>query len=266
MNHIDRAARQLRHIDEMARMRRWTGAVAPAARLFVTFLYIAVTVSFHRYDLSGLMGMILYPLILFASTDLSFADAMRRLRFILPVVCAVGLVNPFLDRTILYTVSGVGIRGGVISMITLMLKAVLTVLAAYLLAATTPLDEICRAMRQLHFPQILVTVIWLIVRYITLLLEEASAVTTAYHLRAPSRKGIAMGEWGSLAGQMLLRSMDRAQVLYESMCLRGFRGEFPRQPSSGGTGAGWLYALIWTAVLLALRLFPVMQWIGQMAM
>ena len=27
-------------------------------------------------------------------------------------------------------------------------------------------------------------------------------------------------------GQMLLRSMDRAEVIYESMCLRGFDGVF----------------------------------------
>ena len=48
----------------------------------------------------------------------------------------------------------------------------------------------------------------------------------AYSLRAPNQKGIHISAWGSFLGQLLLRSMDRAQELYYSMLLRGFRGEF----------------------------------------
>lgn len=51
-------------------------------------------------------------------------------------------------------------------------------------------------------------------------------VVQAYELRAPGQKGIHFKVWGSLMGQMLLRSMDRAEVIYESMCLRGFDGVF----------------------------------------
>lgn len=43
-------------------------------------------------------------------------------------------------------------------MITLMLKGVLTISAAYLLASTTPIEKICAALRHLHFPKMIVTV------------------------------------------------------------------------------------------------------------
>ena len=43
---------------------------------------------------------------------------------------------------------------------------------------------------------------------------------TAYALRAPGEKGIHFRAWGSLLGQLLLRSVDRAQLVYESMLLR----------------------------------------------
>lgn len=48
----------------------------------------------------------------------------------------------------------------------------------------------------------------------------------AYLLRAPGQNGIHISAWGSFLGQLLLRSMDRAQELYSSMRLRGFNGEF----------------------------------------
>ena len=52
-------------------------------------------------------------------------------------------------------------------------------------------------------------------------------MTTAYRLRAPGQKGVHISAWGPFLGQLLLRSMDRAQELYGSMLLRGYRGEFP---------------------------------------
>ena len=65
-----------------------------------------------------------------------------------------------------------------------------------------------------------------------------------------------------LAGQMLLRSMDRAETLYESMQLRGFAGEFPlpgRRISAGRTAA---FLVIACASLLILRFTPLLSVIG----
>ena len=58
------------------------------------------------------------------------------------------------------------------------------------------------------------------------MLEEVSIMTQSYSLRAPGQKGIHISAWGSFLGQLLLRSMDRAESRYHSMLLRGFRGEY----------------------------------------
>ena len=58
------------------------------------------------------------------------------------------------------------------------------------------------------------------------------------------QKGIHISVWGSFLGQLLLRSMDRAQALYESMELRGFCGEFPSAAHGCGSAASWPYALL----------------------
>ena len=263
MSKIGNAIHEFQTIDAIAKEDTWLNRIHPLVKLFLTVFYIALAVSFHKYDLTGLLGMILYPLIVFEISGLSFGDALRRLKVVLPVVCIVGILNPFFDRTPLMAVGGTVVTGGVISMITLMIKAVLTVLAAYLMIATTSIEKICYAFRKIHVPQMIVVEIMLIYRYIMVLLAEARRITQAYSLRAPGQKGVAFKAWGPLLGQMLLRSMDRAGELYESMLLRGFRGEFYVQGKPAKSAPSLLYLLLWTAVLTVLRVFPVMQLVGK---
>ena len=66
----------------------------------------------------------------------------------------------------------------------------------------------------------------LVYRYIIVLLKETERMTDAYMLRSPGQKGLHYKVWGTMVGQLLLRSMDRAQIVYDSMRLRGYCGEF----------------------------------------
>jgi cobalt/nickel transport system permease protein len=150
-------------------------------------------------------------------------------------------------------------------MITLMMKGIFCLSASFLLAATTSMDALCAALRKIHVPGTIVTLLLLTYRYISVMLEELSVMTTAYKLRAPGQKGIAMQAWGSLAGQLLLRAMDRAGQLYESMRLRGFQGEFDfckdRQGRLLITDTAYLCG--WGLLLTLIRFIPIMEWIGQ---
>lgn len=84
----------------------------------------------------------------------------------------------------------------------------------------------------------------------------------AYKLRAPGQKGIHFKVWGSFLGLLLLRSMDRAQTVYESMLLRGYQGEIRGREFRGSKGRSVLYVCLWTAALLFLRLVPVFEIVG----
>ncbi|MDY4970728.1 MAG: energy-coupling factor transporter transmembrane component T, partial [Lachnospiraceae bacterium] len=68
-------------------------------------------------------------------------------------------------------------------MFTLILKGIFTVLAAYLLIATTTIEKICYALHLLHVPGILITQFLLTYRYVTVLLKEVNRITQAYSLR-----------------------------------------------------------------------------------
>ena len=254
MSKLGSALYEIHHMDTIAERDQWVNHIHPLVKLVLTVAYIAACVSFSKYDLTGILRMGIYLIVVFILGDISFRDSLRRLRIVLPLVCFVGLFNPFFDREPYLQIGSLVITTGVISMVTLMIKGIYSVLASYLLIATTSIEKICYALRLLHVPSILVTQILLTYRYVTVLLGEANRITQAYSLRAPGQKGIHFKVWGSLAGQLLLRSMDRAEDVYESMTLRGYQGEFSYVADKHLKKQDWIYLLVWTAVFVLLKL------------
>ena len=187
MSKIRNAIYEIHHMDTMASKDQWVNRIHPLVKFVLTIVYIATVVSYDKYDIIGLAGMVVYPLAMFILAELSFKDSLKRLRVVLPLVCVIGIFNPFFDR-IPVEIGGLTIHAGVISMITLMIKGVFTVLASYLLIATTSIEKLCYAFRLIHISKILVTQILLTYRYITVLLEEVNRITQAYALRAPNQK------------------------------------------------------------------------------
>ena len=254
---------EINAMETLAARDQWMNHIHPLVKFILTVGYIAVVVSFPKYDLVGLLAMVVYPIAGFLLAELSFGKCLRRLRVVLPLVCVVGLANPFFDRTAVW-IGSVCVRAGVISMLTLMLKGIFAVLASYLLVATTTLEQICYALQLLHVPRIIVTQLLLTGRYLTLLLAEVNRTTQAYALRAPNQKGVHYKVWGSLTGQLLLRSIDRANELYESMTLRGYTGDFGYLGAH--TRIRWqdlAYLVIWCAVFAVVRKVPVILWVGR---
>jgi cobalt/nickel transport system permease protein len=264
MNQMEKALSELHEMDELAARRSFVHDLNALAKLLTTIAYILTVVSFDKYDLSGLFPLILYPAIVFQLSGIAPSVCFRKLRFVLPLVLAVGLFNPFFDREIVLTLGSLPVSGGVISMLTLMLKGVLALTASFLLMATTGIDGLCAALRQLHVPGVLVTLLLLTYRYVGVMTEEVGVMTTAYHLRAPGQKGIHHSAWGSFLGQLLLRSMDRAGELYSSMLLRGFRDEFPYAESRKCTWRDAVWFTLCTGAFLFCRFVNAAQLLGSL--
>ena len=198
--------------------------------------------------------MLLWPVFLFQLSGIPVRTCFYKLRIVLPLVMAVGLFNPIFDRTPALILGNVTVTGGVISMITLMLKGVFCLMASFLLMATTPIDKLCAALRSLHVPGMIVTLLLLTYRYVGVMTKELAVMTDAYHLRAPGQKGIHISAWGSFLGQLLLRSMDRAQELYTSMLLRGYHEHFHYAKMKKFGTSDAIYMAVCFAAMLFLRL------------
>ena len=264
MNKSEQALAALAEMDELAARHSPVHDLHPAAKLLVTIAYIFTVVSFGKYQLSGLVVMVLFPVLLFQLSGIPVRTCFYKLRIVLPLVMAVGLFNPFFDRAPQLYLGTVAVSGGVISMVSLMLKGVLCLTASFLLIATTPIDSLCAALRRLHVPSLLVTLLLLTYRYVGVMTEEVAIMTNAYRLRAPGQKGIHISAWGSFLGQLLLRSMDRAQELYSSMLLRGYHGHFHYASVNPFRVRDAVYMVCCIAVFLLLRTVNVAELLGRL--
>ena len=260
---IEDKLRELHTIHTLQQRTKWMNTLHPLSKLLVSVLFIAITVSFPKYVYLPLLYMAAYLLFGFIVGELSLKEGLYRMRLILPLVIFVGILNPFFDRAPLFTVGSFTVTGGMVSMLTLMLKGIFAVLSAYILIATTSVEDICYALRLIHVPKIIVTVILLIDRYFITMGREAFRITEAYALRAPRQKGIHYSAWGTLVGQWLLRSMDRANAVYESMMLRGFDGEI-RMEKRKVTLEDVLYPIIWGALFIVIRFTGAVYMIGRL--
>ena len=218
---------ELKDIDMLSSQDSVVHRLHPLSKFLVTILYIVIVISFPKYNFSGLLTMILYPIVMFQLAVVPIRTCFIKLKVVLPLVCAVGIVNPFLDHTPILQLGNITITGGVVSMLTLMMKGVFSLMSSYLLIATTSIDSICGALRRIHVPDMMVTLLLLTYRYVGMMMDEVGVMYDAYMLRAPGQKGIHISAWGSFLGQLLLRTIDRGEELYNSMLLRGYKGEFP---------------------------------------
>ena len=264
MNKMENALSELGQMDELAVGDSPLHDISAIAKLLSTIAYILIVMSFHKYNLSGLIPMILWPVFLFQLSGIPVRTCFYKLRIVLPLVMAVGLFNPFFDRQILLHIGNIGVSGGVISLLTLMLKGVLCLMASFLLVATTPFDSICAALRKLHVPGVIATLLLLTYRYVGVMTQELAVMTDAYHLRAPGQKGIHVSAWGSFLGQLLLRSMDRAQELFSSMQLRGYKNEFYYAKTKSFEVSDAVFMIVSIGFFVLLRYVNISQLIGQL--
>ncbi|MBR0281018.1 MAG: cobalt ECF transporter T component CbiQ, partial [Oscillibacter sp.] len=112
MSGLDDALREVHRLDALSAGDSFPHRVHPLWKLLLTLWYLALTASFPRYALSGLLGMSLYWIAGFFAADLSVREALRRVRWILAALFFVGIANLFLDRSPL---AGLPVSGGVIS-------------------------------------------------------------------------------------------------------------------------------------------------------
>ncbi len=264
MNKLENALGELSAMDESALSDSYVHRLSALAKLLTTIAYIVIVVSFGKYELSRLIPMVLWPVLMFQLSGISISTCFYKLRIVLPLVMAVGLFNPFFDKDIILKLGNLAVSGGVISMITLMLKGVFCLMASYLLVATTPFDSICAALRMLHIPKTLVTLLLLTYRYVGVMTEELAIMTDAYHLRAPGQKGIHISAWGSFLGQLLLRSMDRAQELFSSMQLRGYKNEFHYAKTNSFGMKDAAYMILSIGAFLLLRYVDIAELLGSL--
>jgi cobalt/nickel transport system permease protein len=224
----------------------------PRVKVLTTMAFILTVVSFGKYEISRLLPMLLYPIFLMAAGDLPSRRLMKRVLIVSPFAIMIGVFNPLFDREVLVHLGPMGVSGGWISFASILLRFCLTVSAAMILVAVTGFTGICMALERIRVPGVFVVQLLFLYRYIFVLMEEAARMARARSLRSFSGRGKSMRVFGSLAGQLLLRTIDRAERVHLSMVCKGFDGRirllrtFRVRRGDAGFFLGWIlfFALV----------------------
>ncbi len=262
---FDAAHMDLGRLDRLATMDSPVHRLDPRAKLATTLVFVAVVVSFAPNQLAALMPMALFPIALLAMGRLPTGFLFRKVLFVSPFAIMIGLFNPIIDRHTVLEICGLPISGGWISFSSILARFVLTVLAALVLIACTGFDAVCMALRRLHAPQAFTTQLMLLYRYLFVLMEETGRLLRAYAMRAPQGSGIGWKAYASLAGLLLLRTLDRAQRIHAAMLCRGFSGEIHMVRRLRLRASDYAFFLFWTAYFLLARLYNLPQRAGELA-
>jgi cobalt/nickel transport system permease protein len=234
----------------------------PRAKLITTLVFVCIVVSFGKYEISALLPFILFPLALVHAADLPAGILLKKLLQVLPFALFIGAFNPLLDRQILLQIGSCEISGGWISFASILLRFALTVFAALILIATTSFTGVCMAMERLGAPRIFTLQLLFLYRYLFVLIDEAIRMVRARALRSFNGRGMGLKVAGNMAGQLLLRTLDRAQRIHQAMLCRGFDGEIRMlRPLHIGRNEV-LFTLGWSAFFLLLRLVNLPQLLG----
>lgn len=254
MSKVTESILSIRLMDDLARGETPVHRIHPLAKVLTTIIYLAAVASFGRYEISGLLPFVFYPVLVMSLAELPAGALLKKLLLVEPLIIGIGILNPLLDQQAV-VVGGLALSRGWVTFLSIFIKGGLTVVAGLLLIATTGMDRLAGALRMMRVPKVFVLQLLLTYRYIAVLSEELAKMLRAYSLRAPGQKGVKFDCLGPFAGQLLLRTFDRAQRVYQSMALRGFCGEYNTGATEKVKLKDIAYLAGWAAFFAAARLY-----------
>lgn len=264
MANIKNSILHINSLEDLTQKNTIIHRIAPIAKLITTVFYMILVISYQPYEISGLIPYIFYPVLLMTLGELPLFPLIKRLIIALPFTLLVGISNVIFNREIVLYVWSFGITEGMLSFCSILIKTVLTVLMVLILISTTSMNDIIYTIIDLKIPSIIVLQIMMTYRYIGILLNEVSTMYYGYRLRAPKEKGIKLKDMAPFLGQLILRSFDRAERIYNAMKCRGFSGDMPIAMKRKLSQKSFIYIITVSGILLLLRFINVSETIGNM--
>ena len=242
----------------------------PRVKVVVTVLFIVSNVLLP--DGSWVGFVLAFGLVLLCSkaSGLGLGFAVTRSLIALPFALAAVTVVFTLPGAPLHTIpigpwTLIPTDAGLIRFASIVVRSLISVQMAILLTTTTSFHDLVHALRHLRLPRLLVGTIAFMYRSLFVLADEALRLKRARDARSARLEGVQSGRsalWrgrvaGNMAGQLFVRSIDRADRVYNAMLARGYSGHLltlnPHRIQAGDLIIGTLVVLYLVVVQLVSR-------------
>lgn len=235
----------------------------PRSKVIVTMLFVITVISYAKYEVMSLIPFFIFPVLLITLSDTPFLLIVKKVLFVSPFAIFIGIFNPLFDAGTIVLWHNIHISAGWISLLSIMIKFTLTISAALLLIATTSFPGICNALQRLGVPAPFTSQLLFLYRYIFVLMEEAMRMARARDLRTFGAHGTGIKVFIRLIGLLFIRTMERAERIYQSMLSRSFTGSIPSINQYCFKMSDTAFVLLTMSFFIALRLFNVTEMIGR---
>src|ERR1700690_1950900 len=169
---FDEAYFNLGYLDTLSYKNTPIHRIDPRIKLIVTLAFIFTVVSFTKYEVSGLVPFLVFPMLILVLGEIPLAFILKKVLVVSPFAVFIGIFNPLLDSSPAFYLFGVPISGGWLSFLSVMIKFTLTISSGLLLIATTSFPGVCYALQRFGMPDVFVSQLMFLYRYIFVFLEE----------------------------------------------------------------------------------------------
>jgi cobalt/nickel transport system permease protein len=148
---------------------------------------------------------------------------------------------------------------GIMIFLTAIIKSFLSIVIFGSLVISTKDTELLGGLRKIYLPKIIVSIIFLMYRYLFLIRDEAKAGQLAINSRVFQKSYHSVNKrLAYMAGILFIKSFDRAENIYKSMESRGFEGEFHEVNDSEkdcekNNLFGWITVVVFTVTLTVIK-------------
>lgn len=263
MNNIGKNYFDIGYMDTLASGSSPLHLLDPRAKLITTLLFIITVVSFGKYTVLEFIPFFVYPMYLISAGGLPVGFLLKKVLLISPFAILIGVFNPIIDREIISHIGTIGISAGWVSFFSILIRFILTVTAALTLIALTGFNSVCEALLKLRVPKPFVVQLLFFYRYLFVLTDEAQRMERARSLRSFHSGAMNYKTFISIVGHLLLRTLDRAERIYRSMCCRGFDGHFRMAKSIKSGWKEFAFVVTWLILFIIFRIFNIPMKLGE---
>ncbi|MDE7381571.1 MAG: cobalt ECF transporter T component CbiQ [Muribaculaceae bacterium] len=234
------------------------------ALLITTICYLIVMLSVSPTGISMLILFSIFPIITAPICGESYLKIMLRSLWVLPFILFIGIFNPIFDKEAFLKIGELDISRGWVTFASVIIRGLLGMQAILILISNDGFLGLCNSLRRLKVPDLLITQLQFVFRYLLVMMEELQNMRRARDARSYGRDTYPLKVWGNMMGQLFIRTVDRSQRIHAAMISRGFSGTIPtyNNYSFGWSYKNTLYVCSWIAVFLILRLINIPYYIS----
>lgn len=200
----------------------------PRLKIIVAVIWSFLVASLHQPD-AAILALIAAMSVV-ALNRLNRRLVLRRMLAVNVFVGFLWLFLPFSFSVPGEVMAGWGFfkitKEGVALALLLTIKANAVALGALALLATSSIIDLAAAARSLGVPEKLTAMFFLMLRYFAVIYQELGRLRTAMSARGftPGLNVHSFRTYANLVGQLLIRSLDRADRVHAAMLCRGYQG------------------------------------------